>query len=69
MVAEEILEQEYDSYDFRMAEWPHGETLDMVKSAMIKFAKLHVVAALEAAAKNAIDSETIKNAYSLENIK
>jgi hypothetical protein len=53
-----------------------------LKKAMIEFAKLHVEAALKAAAENAetryipytdddyeIDKRSILNAYSLENIK
>lgn len=52
---------------------------DPIQEVLIEFAKLHVQAALEAAAENAqilerdlyddVDKESILTAYSLENIK
>lgn len=66
----------------RLGFMPSHHTLGHdIKTAMIEFAKMHVQAALEAAAHNAdmkfipyqddeeIDRESILNAYSLDNIK
>lgn len=82
MTAKEFLENHSDLSIYSVQEYDEGGYIGVnelnLYNIMIEFAKLHVQAALESAAKNAeiscgppccVDTESILNAYPLDQIK